>query len=206
MSAPPRTRLTATPEEEAAIREAVRSVDLTTLGPGRVEAGPEHVAGLLALFEDPAVSDPIYDLPRPFTSESIAAWVEAGRRQRRAGEGLLIAQLDEAGEVSGYSHIAVWPDCASAELAGAVRTDRQSRGQGGAGAMRTFDWMFETLGARLICLTAARDNIRSARLIEAAGFVRMEDRDCVRPDGTVRPSFYWEMTRDAWRAWAAGGS
>jgi len=49
-------------------------------------------------------------------------------------------------------------------------------------------------------LTAATDNVRSAKLIDAAGFVRMGTRDSVRPDGTVRVSLYWEVTREQWRA------
>lgn len=202
MSAPPKTVLNVTPQEAAAIRETVRTIDPATLGLGRVLAGPEHVAGLLALLSDPAVSEPIYDLPRPFTTASVAGWVEAGRAQRAAGEGLLLANLDAEGAVAGYSHITVWPDLASGELGGAMRADRQGQGQGAAGAMHTFGWMFETLGLRLIGLTAALDNVRSARLIEAAGFVRMGERDSHRPDGTVRRSLYWEMTREAWRSWS----
>jgi hypothetical protein len=46
--------------------------------------------------------------------------------------------------------------------------------------------MFEALGVRLVGVTAALDNVRSAKVIEAAGFVRMGERDSVRPDGTVR--------------------
>ena len=72
--------------------------------------------------------------------------------------------------------------------------------EGGAGALRSFGWMFESLGVRLIGLTAALDNVRSARLIDAAGFVRMGERESVRPDGAVRRSLYWEMTREAWLA------
>jgi len=200
MSAPPITVLQASPEEEAAIRAAVRDADPVTLGPDRVIATPEHVAGLVALLADPAVSDPIYDLPRPINTQNVAAWVAEAARLQAAGEGVLILSLDEAGEVAGYSMFSVWPDRSSAEIVGAMRRDRQSAGQGGAGAARSFGWMFEQLGVRLIGLTAALDNVRSARVIEAAGFVSRGERDSVRPDGTIRRSLYWEMTRDQWRA------
>lgn len=60
--------------------------------------------------------------------------------------------------------------------------------------------MFETLGVRLIGVTAALDNPRSARVIEAAGFRFMCERDSVRPDGASRCSRYWELIRDEWRA------
>jgi RimJ/RimL family protein N-acetyltransferase len=63
----------------------------------------------------------------------------------------------------------------------------------------SFGWIFETLGVRLMCLTAAMDNIRVQKGIDAAGFTRMGERDAVRPDSTIRRSIYWEMTRDDWR-------
>lgn len=63
MSAPPKTVLTATPEEAAAIRAAVQTADPETLAPKRAIAGPDHVDDLLDLIGDPEVSDAIYDLP-----------------------------------------------------------------------------------------------------------------------------------------------
>lgn len=79
-----------------------------------------------------------------------------------------------------------------------MRARLQSSGSGGAGAMATVDWIFANLKVRLMCLTAATDNARSAKLIDRIGFVRMGERDAVRPDGTTRRSLYWEMTREAW--------
>jgi RimJ/RimL family protein N-acetyltransferase len=131
--------------------------------------------------------------------ESVTRWVTEGQAQALAGEALLIVSLDAAGEVAGYSRITVWPDRSAAELAGAMRADLQGRGQGGPGMAHSFGWIFETLGVRLMCLTAALDNIRVQKGIDGAGFVRMGERDAVRPDGTIRRSVYWEMTRDAWR-------
>jgi RimJ/RimL family protein N-acetyltransferase len=125
--------------------------------------------------------------------------VAENQARRLAGEALLMVTLDDQGQVSGYSHIQVWPERSSAELAGAIRADLQSQGQGGRGMAHTFGWIFETLGVRLMCLTAALDNVRSQKGIDAAGFRRMGQRDAVRPDGTLRPSVYWEMTRDEWR-------
>lgn len=194
MSAPPLTVLSATPEEEAAIRAAVRRAE------GRTIAGPEHVAGLLALFSDPRVSDPIYDLPRPFSLESVGRWVEESAALHRVGECILSVNVDEAGDVVGYSRITIWPDRSSAELAGAARADRQNSGGGRSGVARSIGWMFEGLGVRLIGLTAALDNIRSAKSIDGAGFRRMGERESIRPDGSIRRSIYWELTRDEWRA------
>jgi len=192
MSAPPKTVLTATAEEEAAIRAAVRGVS------DRQVAGAEHVTGLLALFSDPQVSDPIYDLPRPFTHESVARWVADSEALRQEGRCVLSVNLDEAGQVAGYSRITVWPERSSAELAGAARADRQNSGHGREGVARSIAWMFEVLGVRLIGLTAALDNVRSAKAIDGAGFRRMGEVESVRPDGTTRQSIYWELSRDEW--------
>jgi len=198
MSTPPKTVLQASEAEAEAIREAVRQADPATLGPGRALAEMKHVPGLVALLADERVSGPIYDLPRPITPDSVARWVAERQAERLAGEGLLLVTLDEAGEVAGYSHIAVWPERSSAELAGAIRADLQGHGQGGVGMARSFAWIFEHLGVRLMCLTAALDNIRAQKGIDAAGFRRMGEREVVRPDGTTRASVYWELTREAW--------
>lgn len=192
MSAPPKTVLTATPEEEARIIAAVRRAE------GRVVAGPEHVDGLLKLLADPRVSDPIYDLPRPFTRESIARWVADSEALRQQGRCILAVTLDEAGGVAGYSRFSIWPDRSSGELAGARRADMQNTGGGKIGVAQSIAWMFEELGLRLICLTAALDNVRSAKSIDAAGFTRMGEVESVRPDGTTRRSIYWELSRDEW--------
>lgn len=199
MSAPPKTVIHASAEEAEAIRKAVRAADPASLGPGRVHAEMKHVPGLTEMLADPRVSAPIYDLPRPITEDSVTRWVAECQAQHLAGEGLLLVTLDEHGKVAGYSHIVVWPEHASAELAGAIRADLQGQGQGGAGMAHTFGWIFETLGVRLMCLTAALDNVRSIKGIDAAGFRRMGERDVVRPDGTKRASVYWELTRDEWR-------
>jgi RimJ/RimL family protein N-acetyltransferase len=200
VSAPPKTLLKAGAEEEAAIRAAVRDPDLAALGDGRSIATTAEAAALAALLADPAVSDPIYDLPRPITADTIGAWIAACEAERARGDGLLVLTRDGSGALIGYAKFSVWPARSSAELAGATRADRQGSGQGGSGALHTFGWMFERLGVRLIGLTAALDNVRSARLIDSAGFVRLGERESVRPDGSMRRSLYWEMTRDAWRA------
>lgn len=191
MSAPPKTVLTASAEEAAAIRAAVRAA------PGRTVAGPEHVDGLVALLSDPRVSEPIYDLPRPITRENVARWVAESEALRQEGRCILSVNLDEGGAVAGYSRITVWPERSSAELAGARRADLQNSGAGRQGVAQSAAWMFEVLGVRLIGLTAALDNVRSAKAIDGAGFRRMGEVESVKPDGGARRSLYWELAREA---------
>lgn len=197
MSTPPKTVLEVPAAEARRIRRAVREADPTPLGSAHAEL--KHVPGLVRMLADPAVSDWIYDLPKPITAESVTGWVAEGQAQRLAGEGLLFVTLDAAGEVIGYSHISIWPERSAAELAGAVRADRQNTGAGASRMARSFGWVFETLGVRMMCLTAALDNVRSQKGIDAAGFTRMGQREVVRPDGTTRRSVYWEMTAEEWR-------
>jgi RimJ/RimL family protein N-acetyltransferase len=198
MSAPPKTVLEVSPDEELAIHEAVRTCDPQTLGPGRVIATAAHAAAALDLLSDPAVSDPIYDLPRALTLQNVTGWIAESADLRERGEALLVLTMNPDGQATGYSRITVWPDRSSAELAGAIRAGLQNTGSGGAGAAHTMGWIFETLRVRLICLTAALDNVRSTRLIDRMGFRRMGERDGIRPDGSVRRSHYWELTRDEW--------
>jgi len=207
MSAPPKTVLQATPEEAEAIRQAVRQPDFAMLGLERRRiATVDDAEDIAEFFSDPAVSDPIYALPRPFTVENVRDWIAAISDQQVLGEGLLVITHNLQGQVISYSKYSVWPDLSSAELGGAIRADEQNSGQGRYGMVASINWMFEWLGVRLIGLTAAPDNVRSAALLERAGFRPMGERDGVRPDGTVRRSLYWEMDRDAWREkWSGGG-
>ena len=204
MSSPPDTVLEVSPEEEAAIRAAVRAAGPPNDAPGSRIARVSDAQGLLDLFMDPRVSDPIYDLPRPFTLASVTAWIEEALEAQARGECVLSVSLDPEGRVAGYTRITIWPDRSAGEIAGGRRADLQNSGQTTRNRGRPFDWVFETLGVRLMCLTAALDNVRSARLIDAAGFRRMGERTSVRPDGSTRQSIYWELTREEFRAyWAA---
>ena len=200
MAAPPKTVLTVTPQEEADIRVAVRTADPATLGSGRVLATEDHTAAVLDLLADPVVSEPIYALPRPLTHGSVGGWIRECEEQRLRGECLLILNMFAPDVVSGYSKITVWPDRSAAELGGAMRANLQGAGAGGAGAAHTIGWIFEQLGVRLICLTAALDNVRSAKLIDRMGFKRQGERDSQRPDGSIRRSIYWELRADEWAA------
>ncbi|MDX9999168.1 MAG: GNAT family N-acetyltransferase [Phenylobacterium sp.] len=200
MSSPPKTRLSIDPSEAEDIRRRVRNASAESLGPASALAPLEHAEGLVDLLSDPAVSGPLYALPRPIDLAHISAWIEQALEERSRGEGLLFVTLSENAEVVGYSKFTIWPQWAAGEIAGARRADKQNSGQGRTGAARSFGWMFEELGLRLIGVTAALDNVRSAKVIEAAGFRYMGERDSVRPDGGVRRSRYWELRREDWLA------
>ncbi len=194
----PQTRLDVTPGEADAIRTAVRAADPAEMGHGYVVAAHRHIAPLVDFLVDPRVSGPIYDLPAPISLETVGEWIAASEILHQNGEALLAVATDPDGRISRYSRFTVWPELSCAEIAGAHRLDHQNRGEGKAGAANSFDWMFRRFGVRLICVTAALDNVRSARVIEAAGFEPRGIREAVRADGSRRQSRYLEMSRDAW--------
>ena len=205
MGALPWTRNEAGPLREDAIRSAVRGAAAlpSTAATSRL-AAPDDAAKLKELFAFPEVNRWIYSLPRPLTEASVLAYIEEIDAARLRGEGLLSLNFDEAGQLSGFSELRVWPQWAAGELAGGMRPDLQSRGQGGAGMATTFTWMFEALDLDLICNTTAPDNVRIQKLFERTGFVYRGDMESRRPDGSTRASQVWEVMREDWMARMAG--
>ena len=86
-----------------------------------------------------------------------------------------------------------------------VGREVRRRGEGGAAGawiwrcgLAAVEWCFDQLGVLRICETTAVDNERSIRLLSRLGFRQMGEVISVRPDGTTRPSLYWEMSREDW--------
>ena len=183
------------------IRAAVRMA--TDLGESRL-ARPEDAPGLLALFSEPKVNAPIYSLPRPLTEASVRAFIEDHVAQRERGEGLLFVRDPGDGTIMGYSDIQVWPQWAAGEIAGGLHPSLHSRGAGTKGAAQTFTWMFEALHLNLLCETASLENTITRRMLDGMGFRRMGQVTSTRPDGTVRDSLVWEVTRKEWAGLTGG--
>ena len=201
----PWTRIEVGAAREADIRAAVRGTrELPSTAASSRLATSEDAAALTELFAFPEVNRWIYSLPRPLTEEAVAKYITSMKAARERGEGLLSLNFDEVGVLSGYSELCVWPQWGAGELAGAMRPDLQSKGQGGAGMITTFTWMFKTLGLDLICNTTASDNVRIQKLFQRTGFVHRGDIESQRPDGTIRQSQVWEIMRDDWLAGQAG--
>jgi RimJ/RimL family protein N-acetyltransferase len=192
----PKTRQLASHERQEAIRKAVQTCSGIPLLSRIVTQDDVH--RLTDLFADPSLSAPIYTLPTVINHDTIAAFIDKHQQEQQRGEGLLMINEDDNGQAAGYYDVQVWPQWAACELGGGLRSDRQSSGQGGAGAVTAFNWLFDDLGVDLICETAALDNIRTARLLERIGFNYMGEVESVLPEGGVRPSRYWEMTRQDW--------
>ena len=192
----PITKNKVTKEKEEQIRDAVRNaVNLRKLGRLALE---NDVDVLTFLLEDPLISNPIYTLPDKINQKTIADFIKQHLLERERGEGLLMISTDEEGGVSAYYDINVWPQWGACELGGAIRHDQQNSGQGGVGASTAFSWLFEDMGVDLICETCSLDNIRTAKLLERAGFVFKCEIESKLPAGGFRPSLYWELKKEDW--------
>lgn len=201
MAQPPDTALSASPEEAAAIRRAVRSIKLVDVPYGRYRpARGSDAADLFDLLVDSRVSAALYTIPQPVTRAWVADWIKIHEAEAELGDGLLMPARDDTGATTGFVDLQVWPERASAEFGGGIRADLQSASMGTRGASALFDWLFNDVGVRLIVMTNALDNIRTARLLASLGYRRLADRQCATPTGALRPSMYWELSRDDWRA------
>ena len=181
------------------IRNRVRSTEFL----GDPETGSKLVTlkdaeALCELLSHPSVHGPIYSLPAIFNHDTVSSFILQHMAHRKRGEGLLFVRKNDGDEIIGYSAVKIWPQWAAGELTGALHPDHQSKGEGAAGIKATFDWMFSALGLDIICATAALDNIRTEKLVSALGFEFKGRVECERPDGTMRPSKAWEMTRHNW--------
>ncbi len=189
----PFTRRQASAEHAEAIRNAVRTTE--TMPCGARIATQADTDALTALLIDPQISDPIYSLPKPITRDAVSAFIDRHLQERARGEGLLMFLDDGEKTAAGYCDIQFWPEWAACELGGAVRTNRQGAHTGFDGAVAAFGWLFDEIGVDLICETAARNNIRTAKLLEHIGFRYLGEIESETPGGGVRASHYWEMTR-----------
>ncbi len=192
----PLTRRPVSAERSDAIRNAVRGAEEMPYG--------AHIAtqadtdAFTALLIDPQISDPIYSLPKPISRDAVSGFIDRHLQERARGEGLLMVMDDGEEAAAGYYDIQFWPEWAACELGGAIRTNRQGAHTGMDGAASAFDWLFDEIGVDLICETAARDNVRTAKLLEHIGFRYMGEIESELPGGGVRPSHYWEMTKADW--------
>lgn len=201
MSEIPKTRSHVTDEEAQRLRAFVRQAEFMN---GRIAgacvARPEDAAALAGLLAHETIGPRIYTMPNPINAETMRAFIEDHLLQRARGDGILFTSFNAAGEATAYFDVELWPQWSIAKFGGAVKAERQGRGFGGACGLAAVEWCFEQLGVNRICETTARDNDRSIRLLSRLGFIQMGEVVSTRPDGSTRPSIYWELARADWEA------
>jgi RimJ/RimL family protein N-acetyltransferase len=195
----PKTRQAVPAEEAERLRAVVRASEFMN---GRIAGArvalPSDAAALAALLCHESIGPRIYTMPNPINAETMSRFIEDHLEQRKRGEGILFVSFNAAGEATAYFDVELWPQWSIAKFGGAVKAERQGRGFGGACGLAAVEWCFDQLGVLRICETTALDNDRSIRLLSRLGFRQMGQVISVRPDGTTRPSIYWEMSREDW--------
>lgn len=199
MAEPPDTVLQVEADEADAIRRAVRGANRIVTPYGvYLPATPDDAGALFELLADERVSGPLYTIAKPVTRDWVEKWIRTHEEERAHGEGVLLLARDASGRISGFADAQIWPERSAAELGGGIRADLQSSSLGGRGAGALFNWLFRVIGVRLLAMTNAVDNIRTAKLLAGLGFERRADRLCVTANGGERASMYWELLRDNW--------
>jgi RimJ/RimL family protein N-acetyltransferase len=197
----PKTRTLASGEEALRLREFVRGAELMN---GRIAgarvARPEDAEALAEFLSHESIGPRIYTMPSPIDASTMQAFIDDHLLQRARGEGVLFVSFSSAGQATAYFDVELWPEWSICKFGGAVRVERQGRGFGGACGLAAVEWCFDQLGVNRICETTARDNERSIRLLSRLGFEQMGEVTSVKPDGSTRPSLYWELAREDWDA------
>jgi RimJ/RimL family protein N-acetyltransferase len=197
----PKTRSHVRDEDAGRLRDFVRNAEFMN---GRIAgariARKDDAAALAGLLGHESIGPKIYTMPDPINAETMAAFIEDHLMQRARGEGILFVSFNAAGEATAYFDVELWPQWSICKFGGAVKAERQGRGFGGACGLAAVEWCFDQLGVNRICETTARDNDRSIRLLSRLGFIQRGEVVSVRPDGSTRPSLYWELGRAEWDA------
>ena len=193
----PVTRKKVSLAKEKHIRKCVRE----TKGPSftRMITG-EYATTFFEFIKIPEVNTPIYSIPRPITLEEIQQFITDHTHEHMTGDGLLLGQFNEAGQIQAYFDLQFWPQLGACEIGGGMVPQMQNHGRGTQLAQSIFSWVFESIGVNTICETAALDNERTKNMLGHMGFTFMGEVDCVAPSGRVRRSNCWEITHDQWRA------
>ncbi len=197
----PKTRNCVSIEEAERLRAFVRHAELMN---GRIAgarvARRDDAAALAGLLAHESIGPRIYTMPNPINADTMSRFIDDHLMQRARGDGILFVSFNGQGEATAYFDVELWPQWSIAKFGGAVKAERQGRGFGGACGLAAVEWCFDQLGVARICETTARDNDRSIRLLSRLGFVQMGEVTSIKPDGSTRPSLYWELERDAWDA------
>ena len=195
----PKTRTCAPDAEAERLRAFVRKAEFMD---GRIAgarvARREDAEALAGLLAHESIGPRIYTMPNPINAHTMSGFIDDHLMQRARGDGILFVSFNGTGEATAYFDVELWPQWSIAKFGGAVKAERQGRGFGGACGLAAVEWCFDQLGVARICETTARDNDRSIRLLSRLGFVQMGEVTAVKPDGTTRPSLYWELEHEAW--------
>lgn len=182
-----KTRIAVPGDEQLRLRDFVRRAEWMN---GRIAgarvARREDATALAGLLAHDSIGPRIYTMPNPINTETMTTFIEDHLAQRERGDGILFVSFDEAREATAFFDLELWPQWSIAKFGGAVKAGRQGRGFGGACGLAAVEWCFDQLGVARICVTTARDNDRSIRLLSRLCFRQLGEVTFRRPDGATR--------------------
>lgn len=197
----PVTKFPATAVEAEAIRTALRGLQrIETRRAIMAPLADGDLNELTDLLRDERVSKPNYIFEQPFSLAAADRRIRQSQQMQAAGDTVYLPiRLKEGNYMVGEANISVTPEYQAAEFGGVLATHMWGSGLAEEGAIAIMDWLVDVVGIKLIMVTTARDNTPSERVIRELGMRFVENRDCKRLDGTLRPSIYFEQTADEWR-------
>jgi RimJ/RimL family protein N-acetyltransferase len=165
-------------------------------------AASKDIDDLHELLADGRHSSRVYLFRQPFNRQAATDWINDSLAMQHDGIGVYVAMEDKAtGRLAGELHIDCWPEYKSAEYGYIIHPMFEGEGYASEAAIYLNDWLLGAAGFKLICATTALDNNVSMHILDKVGFTRQpQGRICIRPDGSERPSSYFELDRTAWLA------
>jgi RimJ/RimL family protein N-acetyltransferase len=165
--------------------------------------GRQHLDDLAEVaFDEPLWR---YTLARPVDPASLGAWLDAALANAEAGSEMPFATVDRStGKAIGSTRfLAIVPEHLRAEIGWTwVATAYQRTGANREAKRLQLEHAFETLGANRIEFKTDSLNEKSRTALAALGatFEGIFRNHMIMPDGRLRHSAYFSVTREDWPA------
>ncbi len=181
----------------------IRPVVLEGEGVRLEPLGRQHLDDLAEVaFDEPLWR---YTLARPVDPASLGAWLDAALANAEAGSEMPFATVDRStGKAIGSTRfLAIVPEHLRAEIGWTwVATAYQRTGANREAKRLQLEHAFETLGANRIEFKTDSLNEKSRTALAALGatFEGIFRNHMIMPDGRLRHSAYFSVTREDWPA------
>jgi N-acetyltransferase len=181
------------------IRPVVLEGRIVRLEPLRAE----HLDGLAEVAFDPALWQ--YTLARPVDRDSLEAWLQTALDNAHAGTELPFATVDQASgrTIGSTRYLSIVPEHRRYEIGWTwIATSAQRTGANREAKLLQLTHGFEDLGANRIEFKtdSLNEKSRNALLGIGASFEGIFRNHMVMPDGRLRHSAYYSVTREDWPA------
>jgi N-acetyltransferase len=163
----------------------------------------DHLDGLAQVAFDPSLWQ--YTLARPVDRQSLEAWLQAALDNAAAGTELPFATVDQASgrPIGSTRYLNIVPEHRRFEIGWTwVATTAQRTGANREAKLLQLTHGFEGLGANRIEFKtdSLNEKSRAALLGIGAQFEGIFRNHMVMPDGRLRHSAYYSVTREDWPA------